>query len=181
MCIRDSAAREAGSGGPGGGGAPVVVDSPTPGAPLSLRPGDRFPVTFTSTIAGRYTVSYRPAGTSTWLAFPNGTASGTAVVGSNTIRLNAPLTAGVLDLRVVVTPGTRAAPFTVELPGVITVALTFPPPLISALVEDMADQSQLIAVRPAGGLADGTRLDICLLYTSPSPRDRTRSRMPSSA
>ena len=25
------------------------------------------------------------------------------------------------------------------------------------------------------------RLDICLLYTSPSPRDRTRSRMPSSA
>ena len=23
--------------------------------------------------------------------------------------------------------------------------------------------------------------DICLLYTSPSPRDRTRSRMPSSA
>ncbi len=156
------AAREAGSGGPGGGGAPVVVDSPTPGAPLSLRPGDRFPVTFTSTIAGRYTVSYRPAGTSTWLAFPNGTASGTAVVGSNTIRLNAPLTAGVLDLRVVVTPGTRAAPFTVELPGVITVALTFPPPLISALVEDMADQSQLIAVRPAGGLADGTRLDIDL-------------------
>ena len=25
------------------------------------------------------------------------------------------------------------------------------------------------------------RLNICLLYTSPSPRDRTRSRMPSSA
>ena len=25
------------------------------------------------------------------------------------------------------------------------------------------------------------RLDYCLLYTSPSPRDRTRSRMPSSA
>ena len=24
-------------------------------------------------------------------------------------------------------------------------------------------------------------VDICLLYTSPSPRDRTRSRMPSSA
>ena len=27
----------------------------------------------------------------------------------------------------------------------------------------------------------GTPLNICLLYTSPSPRDRTRSRMPSSA
>ena len=26
-----------------------------------------------------------------------------------------------------------------------------------------------------------TRTKICLLYTSPSPRDRTRSRMPSSA
>ena len=26
-----------------------------------------------------------------------------------------------------------------------------------------------------------TRLRVCLLYTSPSPRDRTRSRMPSSA
>jgi len=30
--------------------------------------------------------------------------------------------------------------------------------------------------------ADGPGgLEICLLYTSPSPRDRTRSRMPSSA
>ena len=28
---------------------------------------------------------------------------------------------------------------------------------------------------------DCTLLDLCLLYTSPSPRDRTRSRMPSSA
>ena len=27
----------------------------------------------------------------------------------------------------------------------------------------------------------GHQLEICLLYTSPSPRDRTRSRMPSSA
>ena len=29
--------------------------------------------------------------------------------------------------------------------------------------------------------AAGTPLTLCLLYTSPSPRDRTRSRMPSSA
>ena len=35
------------------------------------------------------------------------------------------------------------------------------------------------AVVMAGGF--GTRLYPCLLYTSPSPRDRTRSRMPSSA
>ena len=31
------------------------------------------------------------------------------------------------------------------------------------------------------GIAAGTVFNICLLYTSPSPRDRTRSRMPSSA
>ena len=30
-------------------------------------------------------------------------------------------------------------------------------------------------------IADGLKEKICLLYTSPSPRDRTRSRMPSSA
>ena len=30
-------------------------------------------------------------------------------------------------------------------------------------------------------LAVSERADACLLYTSPSPRDRTRSRMPSSA
>ena len=29
--------------------------------------------------------------------------------------------------------------------------------------------------------SDGLNLKTCLLYTSPSPRDRTRSRMPSSA
>ena len=31
------------------------------------------------------------------------------------------------------------------------------------------------------GQAEGKKLEDCLLYTSPSPRDRTRSRMPSSA
>ena len=29
--------------------------------------------------------------------------------------------------------------------------------------------------------SEGESLGVCLLYTSPSPRDRTRSRMPSSA
>ena len=32
-----------------------------------------------------------------------------------------------------------------------------------------------------GSLRPGDRVSVCLLYTSPSPRDRTRSRMPSSA
>ena len=40
----------------------------------------------------------------------------------------------------------------------------------------------LSAIFQAGQLALRIRgVDICLLYTSPSPRDRTRSRMPSSA
>ena len=32
-----------------------------------------------------------------------------------------------------------------------------------------------------GNREDGKWIDICLLYTSPSPRDTIRSRMPSSA
>ena len=37
-----------------------------------------------------------------------------------------------------------------------------------------------VVVKPfiSGG---AQQFDVCLLYTSPSPRDRTRSRMPSSA
>ena len=33
----------------------------------------------------------------------------------------------------------------------------------------------------AGFLANGVKVYICLLYTSPSPRDQSGSRMPSSA
>ena len=33
----------------------------------------------------------------------------------------------------------------------------------------------------SGGTKGLGRATVCLLYTSPSPRDRTRSRMPSSA
>ena len=36
-------------------------------------------------------------------------------------------------------------------------------------------------VRQKMGIPRGERYEFCLLYTSPSPRDRTRSRMPSSA
>ena len=46
------------------------------------------------------------------------------------------------------------------------------------------DQDQIVGIAPLYLIVeqDGLRrLNICLLYTSPSPRDRTRSRMPSSA
>ena len=43
--------------------------------------------------------------------------------------------------------------------------------------EDLRSQATVAANSAAVAQA----ADICLLYTSPSPRDRTRSRMPSSA
>ena len=42
-------------------------------------------------------------------------------------------------------------------------------------------QINLDNVNISGNTLETTRSNICLLYTSPSPRDRTRSRMPSSA
>ena len=39
----------------------------------------------------------------------------------------------------------------------------------------------IYAIRDADDIPEGKRVKICLLYTSPSPRDRQKSRMPSSA
>ena len=46
-------------------------------------------------------------------------------------------------------------------------------------LENIPREGGFIAV--ANHLTDLDSLTACLLYTSPSPRDRTRSRMPSSA
>ena len=53
--------------------------------------------------------------------------------------------------------------------------------------EDLCDEVTKVGMAPRGvvkmvldGLIDTLNMN-CLLYTSPSPRDRTRSRMPSSA
>ena len=55
----------------------------------------------------------------------------------------------------------------------------------SEAVPKNADSADLVIVVGAGGEATYESLfsqwASCLLYTSPSPRDRTRSRMPSSA
>ena len=61
-------------------------------------------------------------------------------------------------------------------------------------VRALAEGEQLITLRKGGLREDNKHFEIehdrfflyptfdhCLLYTSPSPRDRTRSRMPSSA
>ena len=44
------------------------------------------------------------------------------------------------------------------------------------------DNNDTVTIRIARSeMGQGTLTGLCLLYTSPSPRDRTRSRMPSSA
>ena len=51
-------------------------------------------------------------------------------------------------------------------------------PLLEERAEALFDPTK---VQYVGTANTGTRVCACLLYTSPSPRDRTRSRMPSSA
>ena len=55
--------------------------------------------------------------------------------------------------------------------------------MYDAFVEASAnDDIRCVIVTGAeGNFTSGADLKACLLYTSPSPRDRTRSRMPSSA
>ena len=52
------------------------------------------------------------------------------------------------------------------------------------MISDRVEEAQGLQAKTDFGPADQRRFDnllSCLLYTSPSPRDRTRSRMPSSA
>ena len=57
--------------------------------------------------------------------------------------------------------------------------------LLQKLKAEVAGKETQDAMRSVSGIDDDAVLDqlikACLLYTSPSPRDRTRSRMPSSA
>ena len=53
-------------------------------------------------------------------------------------------------------------------------------------VADNTGAKEVLTIRVLGGTkrryaSVGDKIVVCLLYTSPSPRDRTRSRMPSSA
>ena len=58
------------------------------------------------------------------------------------------------------------------------------PPALSQAIAEKIPGARLALVEGAGHmvmLEDPVAFNSCLLYTSPSPRDRTRSRMPSSA
>ena len=58
---------------------------------------------------------------------------------------------------------------------------------IASILEDIEDMSLIAQAKDGREVLDQLQehqpdlILICLLYTSPSPRDRTRSRMPSSA
>ena len=54
------------------------------------------------------------------------------------------------------------------------------PPLVKRTTKKLDKAVAAVAEHPEGP-ERATALHTCLLYTSPSPRDRTRSRMPSSA
>ena len=54
--------------------------------------------------------------------------------------------------------------------------------LIAEVIEEMGFAEKTVGVSPVGcSVFAYNYIDICLLYTSPSPRDAHESRMPSSA
>ena len=55
------------------------------------------------------------------------------------------------------------------------------PCIISMLVTSLYNIVDQIFIGQGVGMLGNAATNICLLYTSPSPRDRTRSRMPTSA
>ena len=83
------------------------------------------------------------------------------------------------------TPLIRLPRITEGVPADLCYKLEFFNPIASvkdrigiAMVEDLEASGQL---KPGGTIVEPTSGNTCLLYTSPSPRDATLSRMPSSA
>ena len=66
-------------------------------------------------------------------------------------------------------------PREVDIKTKLTRNLSINIPLVSSAMDTVTEYKLAIALAREGGIG------ICLLYTSPSPRDRQKSRMPSSA
>ena len=69
----------------------------------------------------------------------------------------------------------------VVFPGVVSTLFVGRNKSINALNAAMAGEKKVILAAQKDGSLDAPLFDDCLLYTSPSPRDATLSRMPSSA
>ena len=69
------------------------------------------------------------------------------------------------------------ATITELLPLAVVIAIS-PVPILAVIMMLLTDRER---ANPLAFLAGWICILTCLLYTSPSPRDRTRSRMPSSA
>ena len=61
----------------------------------------------------------------------------------------------------------------IESKFLMSIDISFEPPVVAT--------PGLVVINVTGGSFEGPQLKGCLLYTSPSPRDRQKSRMPSSA
>ena len=56
------------------------------------------------------------------------------------------------------------------------------PPIAGVMMVPLLDDDTVVMIREYGAGTESYELTLpCLLYTSPSPRDRQKSRMPSSA
>ena len=123
--------------------------------------------------AESYTISYRPATSPTWL---------TATSASETLILTGLIPDTKYKWKVrsncSVTPIDNS-PYTTVLESFKTLPLRASemPSNVFSIFPNPATENITVELN----YNSNAQFEICLLYTSPSPRDRTRSRMPSSA
>ena len=82
------------------------------------------------------------------------------------------------DLTIGILAGGKATRMGNNDKGLINVGGT---PFVEILINKIIPHSKDIIINANRNISQYKKYNYCLLYTSPSPRDRTRSRMPSSA
>ena len=130
------------------------------------------------TEGSNYRISLSNSDSDTWITGTFSLASGTAQDGTWTAEVTIPTTAGAGEYNVVMTGGFKdeAGNYGVgSTSDKLTVAS-------NSGVDTEAPEVTSFTFTPSSvDVTSESATVTCLLYTSPSPRDRTRSRMPSSA